>query len=177
MPIQDFHGRTPDGLKAEFDLHLIIHRTISQTKSRTIADAWLTPLMPENGILVHPEDAACFGLSAGLRVRVVSATNPKGEWPIGPGDVRPMEGRIILTQTVRPGVLSFALGFGQWASGASGFVVDGDSIQGEARRAACLHANAAMGVAPALKNTCMEDPVGGSISSFDTFVRLEPAGT
>lgn len=177
VPIHDFHGREPEGLKAGYDLHLITHRTISQTKSRTIADPWLTPLMPENGILIHPEDARRLGIAAGQRVRVVSATNPEGNWMIGPGLVRPMEGRIVLTQTVRPGVVSFALGFGQWAVGASDFVVDGGTIQGEARRSAGLHANAAMWVDPALNNTCMVDPVGGSVSFYDTFVRLEPVGS
>jgi len=174
LPVQDFHGREADDLRRGYDLHLITHRTISQTKSRTIADPWLTPLMPENGVLLHPEDALRLGLSAGQRVRVVSATNPKGEWPLGPGVSRAMESRVVLTQTVRPGVVSFALGFGQWATGASDFVVDGTPVKGEARRAAGIHANAAMWVDPALKNTCMVDPVGGSVSFYDSFVRLDP---
>jgi hypothetical protein len=77
---------------------------------------------------------------------------------------------------MRPGVVSFALGFGHWAIGAVDIEVNGVVIQGEARRAKGIHANAAMWIDPALKNTCMLDLVGGSVSFYDTHVRLEPIG-
>jgi hypothetical protein len=73
----------------------------------------------------------------------------------------------------RPGVISFALGFGHWATGAFDVEIDGEIIKGEKRRQAGLHANAAMWVDPTLKNTCFLDPVGGSVSFYDTHVRLE----
>jgi len=44
-------------------------------------------LLPENGILVNPRDAERLGLEDGRQVRVVSATNPAGEWDLG-GDRR-----------------------------------------------------------------------------------------
>jgi anaerobic selenocysteine-containing dehydrogenase len=90
-----------------------------------------------------------------------------------------MAGRVVLTQTVRPGVISFALGFGHWATGSHDVTINGITIRGEKRRAAGTHANAAMWVDPTLKNTCMLDPVGGSVSFYDTSVRLEklPAGS
>ena len=80
----------------------------------------------------------------------------------------------MVTQTVRPGVVSFALGFGHWATGASDITINGQLIKGEPRRAAGIHANAVMWVDPKLKNTCMLDPVGGSVSFYDTHVRLVP---
>jgi tetrathionate reductase subunit A len=174
VPIRDYLGREPDDLRKGHDLALITHRSITQCKSRTIADPWLTPLMPENGILVNPEDARRLGLKNGDLVKVVSATNPQGEWDLGAGNKKPMAGRVVLTQTMRPGVTSFALGFGHWATGAGAFTIDGHVIQSETRRAAGIHANAAMWVDPALKNTCMLDPVGGSVSFYDTMVRLIP---
>jgi len=61
-----------------------------------------------------------------------------------------------------------------WSPGAVDMNIDGHKIKGEARRAKGIHANAAMWVDPALKNTCMIDPVGGSVSFYDTHVRLEP---
>lgn len=89
----------------------------------------------------------------------------------------PMEEALIanfpLAEAVRPGVISFALGFGHWATGASDVEIDGEIIKGEKRRQAGLHANAAMWIDPALKNTCFLDPVGGSVSFYDTQVRLE----
>jgi tetrathionate reductase subunit A len=177
VSIRDYLGREPDEYRKGHDLALITHRTISQCKSRTIADPWLTPIMPENGILVNPEDAKRLGLKEGDLVKVVSATNPLGEWDLGAGNKKPMIGKVVFTQTMRPGVTSFALGFGHWATGAADTSVDGHLIKGETRRAAGIHANAAMWVDPALKNTCMLDPVGGSVSFYDTYVRLVPVSS
>jgi tetrathionate reductase subunit A len=174
LPVRDFYGREPDQLRAGHDLALITHRTIVHTKSRTVADPWLSALQPENGIFVHPEDAERLGLAAGQRVRVVSATNPRGVWPLGNGVEKPMIGEVLLTQTIRPGVVSFHLGYGHWATGASDLVIDGHRLRAEPRRQKGIHANAAMWVDPALGNTCMLDPVGGSVSFYDTWVRLEP---
>lgn len=50
----------------------------------------------------------------------------------------------------------------------------GQVIRGEHLRRAGIHANAAMWGDPSIKNTCMFDPVGGSVSSYNTHVRLEP---
>jgi anaerobic selenocysteine-containing dehydrogenase len=174
LPIRDFHGKEPDALREGHDLALITHRVISQTKSRTIADPWLSALLPENGVLIHPQDAARLGIANGQSVRVISATNAKGEYPLGEAGSKPMIGKAVVTQTVRPGVVSFALGFGHWATGASDVEIDGHVIRGEKRRQAGIHANAAMWVDPTLKNTCFVDTVGGSVSFYDSTVRLEP---
>jgi anaerobic selenocysteine-containing dehydrogenase len=177
VPVQDFLGNEPDARRRGYDFHLITHRVISQTKSRTVSNPWLLAILPENGILMNPGDAAARGLRNGQHVKVVSATNPGGEWPLGNGRVKPMEGRIVLTQTMRPGVVSFALGFGHWATGASDMTIDGHLIRGESARQTGIHANAAMWTDPTVKNTCMFDPVGGSVSFYDTYVRLEPVST
>lgn len=105
-------------------------------------------------------------------MKVVSATNPSGEWDLGAGNKKLMTGKVVFTQTMRPGVTSFALGFGHWPTGAADTIVDGHLIKGETRRPAGIHANAAMRKDPALKNTCMVDPVGGSVSFYDTYVSL-----
>ncbi|MEX2608412.1 MAG: molybdopterin-dependent oxidoreductase [Gemmatimonadota bacterium] len=174
MPVRDFHGNEPHALRDGYGLAMITNRTIVHTKSRTIADPWLSALMPENGIQVHPTDAQRLGLEHGQEVRVVSATNTAGEWPLGNGRTKPMVGKVQITQQVRPGVISFPLGFGHWATGAADMLIDGHTVQGEPRRAKGIHANAAMWVDPALKNTCMIDPVGGSVSFYDTHVKLVP---
>ncbi len=174
VPVRDYRGEQPGKLREGYELAMVTHRTISHTKSRTVANPWLTPLLPDNGILVHPRDAQRLGLRAGQLVKVVSATNPAGRWDLGAGNEKLMIGKVVLTQTVRPGVVSFALGYGHWATGARSVVIDGQIIHGEERRAAGIHANAAMWTDPTLKNICMFDPVGGSVSFYDTFVHLEP---
>jgi tetrathionate reductase subunit A len=175
VPIQDYTGVEPDAYRDGYDLALITHRVISQTKSRTIADPWLSALLPENGILINPTDLDRLGLRDGQQVKVVSATNQSGEWNIGPDQAQPMIGKLVGTQTLRPGVVSFALGFGHWATGANDVTIDGTTVKGERRRRAGIHANAAMWTDPVIKNTCMFDPIGGSVSFYDSHVRLEPA--
>ncbi|GAB4130941.1 MAG: molybdopterin-dependent oxidoreductase [Thermogutta sp.] len=174
IPIRTFEGKEPDEYRKDYELAMITHRVISQTKSRTIADPWLSALMPENGILINPRDAERLGLANGQLVRVTSATNARGEYDLGEAGSKPMIGKVVLTQTVRPGVVSFALGFGHWATGASDVEIDGVVIRGEKRRTLGIHANAAMWTDPLVKNTCMFDPVGGSVSFYDTHVKLEP---
>ncbi len=174
VPIRDYLGKEPLGLREGYEFVLITHRIISQTKSRTIADPWLSLLLPDNGILINPRDVERLGMKAGQLVKVTSATNPSGEWDLGVGRKKPMIGKLVPTETIRPGVISFALGFGHWATGAGNVTIDGKVIRGEARRALGIHANAAMWTDPTVKNTCMFDPVGGSVSFYDTHVRLEP---
>jgi tetrathionate reductase subunit A len=175
VPVQDYLGKEPDGLREGHDLALITHRVISQTKSRTIADPWLSALMPENGILMNPKDLRRLGLSDKDEVRVVSATNTAGEYPLGEAGSKPMIGKVMATERMRPGVVSFALGFGHWATGASDMTIDGMVVKGEKRRRAGIHANAAMWTDPTITNTCMFDPIGGSVSFYDTHVKIVPA--
>jgi anaerobic selenocysteine-containing dehydrogenase len=174
IPQLDFAGQPLDKQRQGHDLHLITHRTSSQTKSRTIGCYWLQPIMPENGILMNSADVRRLGFKNGDVVRVVSATNQRGEWDLKNGMRKPIEGKIVQTETIRPGVISFALGFGHWATGAADIIIDERIVKGDPRRATGIHANAAMWTDPALRhNTCLLDPVGGSVSFYDTQVRLE----
>ncbi|OGN85789.1 MAG: molybdopterin oxidoreductase [Chloroflexi bacterium GWC2_73_18] len=176
VPLRDFAGNDLSAQSEGYDLQLITHRTITQTKSRTIGNYWLQPIMPENAVLMNPADADRLGLRDGQQVRIVSATNPEGVWDLKNGRKKPIVGALKLTQTMRPGVVSFVLGFGHWATGAEDIVVDGEVVKGDPRRATGIHANAAMWTDPALRHTtCLLDPVGGSVSFYDTKVRVEPA--
>ncbi|GIV17894.1 MAG: molybdopterin oxidoreductase [Armatimonadota bacterium] len=174
IPIVTTLGEPPSkaGMEDGYPLHLITQRDILHTKSRTVVDYWLLALRIENEVLIHPQDAQKLGLKDGDRVKVVSATNPSGEWDLGNGVKKPMIGRVKTTQTIMPGVVTFTLGHGHWATGSSDITIDGTVVKGDPRRARGIHANAAMWVDPYLKNTCMLDPVGGSVSFYDTKVKL-----
>lgn len=176
LPIADYVGKAPDAYRKDHALHLITHRTISQTKSRTCTNYWLLPLMPENGLVMNPQDATAQGLVHGDEVRVVSATNPAGVWELGHGKKKEMLGKVIVSEGIRPGVISFALGFANWATGVADVTIDGKVIAGDPRRGRGIHANAAMWTDPTIKNTCMFDPVGGSVSFYDTQVKLVKTG-
>ena len=171
-PVADTLGNEPLSLSKGYDLHLITQRDVRITKSRTITNQYLTELMPENGIIINTLDAKRLGLQNGHWVKVVSATNPDGVWALGNGVRKPMVGKIQITETIRPGVVTFTLGHGHWATGAADVTIDGKLIPADPRRGGGVHANAAMWIDPHLKNTCMIDKVGGSVSFYDTRVRL-----
>ncbi|MDA8428861.1 MAG: molybdopterin-dependent oxidoreductase [Geobacteraceae bacterium] len=172
VPIADTLDRPPVEQSKGYDLQLITQRDILMTKTRTISNQYLTSLMPENGIIINTVDAKRLGLKEGDKVKVVSATNPEGVWDLKNGTKKPMVGKVKVTETIRPGVITFTLGHGHWATGASDVTIDGKLIKGDPRRAGGIHANAAMWIDPHLKNTCMIDKVGGSVSFYDTKVKL-----
>lgn len=155
-----------------YDLTLITYREITMTKSRTASNYWLLAVLPENTLLLNPRDAKRLGLKEGDQVRVLSASNPSGEWDLGNGKKKPMVGTVKLTQGIRPGVTAFALGFGHWAYGSTDLLIDGELVRGDPRRAKGIHANAAMRVDPVLKNTTLTDPIGGSVVFYETKVKL-----
>ncbi len=76
LPIMSYAQETTEKLSEGYEFSLITNRTITQTKSRTIAAYWLRPIMPENGILINPKDAARLGIRKDDMVRIVSATIP-----------------------------------------------------------------------------------------------------
>jgi tetrathionate reductase subunit A len=173
IPQSAFNGDTLDSIFKESGLHLITHRTVSQTKARTISAYWLHPIMPENGIIINPSDAKKYNLANGDIVKVVSSTNPDGLWDLKNGTKKEMLGKVILTETIRPGVISFALGFGHWATGSSDIIINDELIKGDPSRGKGVHANAAMWTDPSLRNnTCLIDPLGGSVSFYDSKVKL-----
>ncbi len=172
VPITDTLGNDMKKLSEGYDLHLITQRDVRHTKARTITMPYLTDSMPENAIIIHSSDARKIGVKTGDQVKVVSATNPDGIWDLQNGTKKPMLGKVEVTETIRPGIVTFTLGHGHWDSGAEDVTIDGKVIKGDKRRAAGVHANAAMWIDPHLKNTCMIDKVGGSVSFYDTKVKL-----
>ena len=177
LPITTTTGKTPReaGLEDGYPLHLITQRDILMTKSRTVVDYWLLAIKPENEIIINTVDAGKLGVKNGDKVKVVSATNPEGVYDLKNGTKKAMIGKVMVTETIKPGVVTFTLGHGHWATGAADVTIDGKVVKGDPRRATGVHANAAMWIDPHLKNTCMLDPVGGSVSFYDTKVKLVKA--
>jgi len=128
--------------------------------------------LPENFILVNAQDASGMGLKDGSRVRVLSKSNPEGVLDLKNGKKIHMAGKIKVTQGIRPGIVAFSLGHGNWATGASDVAIDGKLIKGDPWRSKGVHLNAAMRIDPYLKNTCLLDLVGGSVSFYDSKVKL-----
>jgi len=176
VPVSTATGLSPAdaGLTEGYPLRIVTQRDITMTKSRTVGNYWLQAIRPENEIVINTIDARQLGVSTGDKVRIVSATNPKGVWDLGNGVIKPIIGKVRVTETIKPGVITFTTGHGHWATGSSDVEIDGKVVKGDPKRATGFHANAAMWIDPHLKNTCMLDPVGGSVSFYDTQVRLVP---
>jgi anaerobic selenocysteine-containing dehydrogenase len=172
QPVMDVMGREVKDEADGYDLHLITYREVTQTKSRTVSNYWLSEVQPSNQILMNSQDATRLGFKRGQRVRVVSKTNPQGVWDLKNGTLKPMVGEVKVSEGIRPGVVAFSLGKGHWAYGASDVWIDRKLVKGDPRRATGVHANAAMRLDDHLKNTCLIDPVGGSVSFYDTRVKL-----
>jgi tetrathionate reductase subunit A len=175
VPIADLRGKPIEDEKEGYDFTLITYRDITQTKTRTIGNYWLNAIRPENYYLINASDAKRLRISDGDVVKVISKTNPDGEWDLKHGRKKPMAGKVKVTEGIRPGVVAFSLGHGHWGIGASDVNVDGKKIKGDARRATGVHANAAMRLDDHVKNMCLVDPVGGSVSFYDTKVKLVKA--
>jgi anaerobic selenocysteine-containing dehydrogenase len=172
VPVADTLDKVPTEQSKGYDLHLITQRDIRMTKTRTITNQYLSEIMPENEIIVNTVDAKRLGLKEGQKVKVVSATNTEGVWDLKNGTKKPMVGKVRVTETIRPGIVTFTLGHGLWATGGDDMIIDKKLVKGDPRRRAGVHANAAMWIDPYLKNTCMIDKVGGSVSFYDTKVKL-----
>jgi tetrathionate reductase subunit A len=172
IPIGDVMGREITDERDGFDLHMITNRDVTQTKSRTIVDYWLSAIRPENFIVMNSSDAQRLGVSDGDRAKVISKSNVEGVYDLKNGTRKPMIGKVKVVEGIRPGVITFTLGHGHWANGSSDVIIDRKKVRGDPRRATGVHANAAMRLDDFLKNTCLLDPVGGSVSFYDTKVRL-----
>lgn len=76
---------------------------------------------------------------------------------------------------MRPGVVTFSLGYGHWATGAADVVIDGRRARGDPRRATGINANAAFRTDPQMPNTCLSDIAGASAVFYNTKVKVVPA--
>lgn len=159
-----------------YPFQLLTYKEVMMAKARGIADYWLLALMPENAVLMNRVDAQQLGLQNGDRVRISSASNPAGVWDLQHGNQKDMEGKLKVIEGIRPGVVSFPLGWGHFASGSRDIVVDGVTIAGDPRRAAGIHANAAMRVDPVLGDVTLSDIAGGSAVFYDSRVKVERVG-
>jgi tetrathionate reductase subunit A len=168
----DATGKSIDDAAAGYDLTLITYKAITQTKSRTVGNYWLQAPYPENFVEVAAADAARLGLKSGDTVKVVSASNPDGIWDFGALGKKPVIGKVKVLEGMRPGVTAFSLGHGHWAQGAGAWMIDGQNIAIDARRATGIHANACMRLDPVLKNTGLVDKVGGSAVFYQSQVKL-----
>ena len=81
--------------------------------SRTMpADAWLGELLNENAVLMNRRDAEARNLADGDLMRTSSSTIPDGQFYLGNGETKRVEGRLKIIEGIRPGVVAISWHFG-----------------------------------------------------------------
>ncbi len=171
LPPTTAMGQPLEAMEGEYKL--ITYKEVFHTQSRTIGNYWVLPLRLENTIWMSAADAAAAGLQDGDEVRLTSRTNPKGEIDLGGGTIIPITGRIEVRQGVRPGVVAVSHHFGHWGYGSATVTIDGQEVPADPRRGRGLTVNPLMLSDPDVPNVCLTDPVGGSASFMDSWVRVE----
>ena len=146
---------------------------------RNISDTWLREIEEENFLWINPEDAKIRGLSQGDNVKIKSASYE-------------VEGRVKITNRIRPGVVGSSYNYGHFAYGSSAFKIDGkktniDPEYGHVswavgkdtgyagRRDAGFCLNYLHRADESFKKGYLNDPIGGGAAQFDIRVEITKA--
>ena len=144
----------------QWPLTIITKKGALQSHSRLSSNYVLRQIMPDNGIQVSTEDAKRYAVADGDKVWVVT---PHGRRQ---GTVRVIEG-------IRPGVITFNVGYGHWAYGATNYQLGGKRVAGDRVRRTGIHLNPIMRRDPDVWQMPLMDLPGGSVVFFNTRARLE----
>src|SRR5581483_3728244 len=147
----------------DWPLTIITFKGALQSHSRLPSNYVLRQIMPDNGIQVAVEDARRLGIRDGEKVWVVT---PHGK----------RKGTACVVEGIRPGVITFSVGYGHWGYGATNYQLGGKRIKGDRVRRAGIHLNPIMRRDPDVEQMALMDLVGGSVVFFNTRARLERDG-
>ncbi len=160
LPVRDVMDReVPEDDR--FPFAVVTYKDAYHGQARTVQNSWLRAIKPENFIEMHRLDGERLGLADGETVRLVGRNGAS------------VNGKIRLTEGVRPGVLAISHHYGHWASGAEATVIGGRPVAGDQARALGVQSNLVATLDPHLGNVCLTDKVGGSAAFFDARVRVE----
>ncbi|MBI4013194.1 MAG: molybdopterin-dependent oxidoreductase [Candidatus Rokubacteria bacterium] len=151
----------------EYPFHLITYKMAWHAQARTATIPWLMLIQPENFVEINAADARRLGIREGHAVRLVSPTSPAGA-----------VGKAKVTEGLRPGVIAVSHHFGHWELGSRPHAVDRAAQDFDPGRAAGLTVNPIMRrdqFKGRVLNTSLQDKVGGSVSFYDTRVKLVKA--
>jgi anaerobic selenocysteine-containing dehydrogenase len=174
-PVQDAAGREVH-FSSDFPFQLFTYKLIVGGQSRTIGNYWIMVAQQgQNYVQMNRRDAEKLGLKDGDLVRLEGPTNIKGTIPLLQGVEKPVTGVLKTEEGIRPGTVAASWSYGHWAYGSQDVLVDGALIKGDKRRATGICPNSVMMVDQTVKNTCLSDPIGGSCSFYDSWVRVVKA--
>jgi anaerobic selenocysteine-containing dehydrogenase len=149
---------TDDG----YPFRLITYKSVRHGQARTATNPWLMALYPENFVDMSSADAAAMGVETGDKVLVSSPSSPAG-----------IVGKAWVTEGLRPGVVAISHHFGHWELGSRAVEIDGVAQSFDPSRGAGLQPTLIMRRDATLGNVALQSKVGGSVSFYDTRVKIE----
>ena len=158
LPVDSMGQVVPDD---GFPFQLVTYKPAFHTQSRTIVCPSLQMHMPESFLEMNASDARGRGLESGDRVRIVSASCRQG-----------IEGRVLATEGIRPGVVAIANSLGHWAMRSTPQTVDGAVSDYDPGRALGINSNLLMRLDPVLMDKPLTDPIGNEASYGNTSVDI-----
>ncbi len=148
----------------DYPFQLITYKMAWHAQGRTATVPWLMIIQPENFVEINATDAKRLRIRDGNKVRLVSATSPGG-----------VVGKAKVTEGLRPGVIAVSHHFGHWELASKPYAVDGVTQGYDRSRGTGLTVNPIMRLDQfkgKILNTSIQDKVGGSVSFYDSRVKL-----
>ena len=147
---------------AQWPFTILTYKGSLQTHSRLSSNTILREIQPENWLEMNQDDGTRLGLEDGDWAWIETAHGKR-------------KGRVKLRQGVRPGVITFSVGYGHWGYGASHIDIGGRRLEADKIRSAGIHLNPIMRRDPDVWQMSLIDPVGGSAVFYETRARITPA--
>jgi anaerobic selenocysteine-containing dehydrogenase len=146
----------------DYPLKLITYKTVHHGQARTNVNPWLMLMIPENPVEISAIDAAALRVETGDRVKVTSASNREG-----------IVGKARVTQGLKPGVVAISHHYGHWESHAWPIEINGAVLPHDPSRGAGVQPNVIMRTDNRYRNVGLQEPIGGSCSFYDTWVKVK----
>ncbi len=159
-PVETVDGR-------DYPFQLITYKMAWHAQARTASIPWLMLIQPENHVEINASDAKHFGIRDGDVIRLISATSPAG-----------VAGKAKVMEGLRPGVVAVSHHFGHWELASRPYMVDGVKQGADPSRGTGLTVNPIMRLDQfkgRVLNTSLQDKIGGSVSFYDSRVKLVKA--
>jgi tetrathionate reductase subunit A len=144
-----------------YPYRLITYKTVHHGQARTNVNPWLMLMVPENPVEISETDAATMSVETGDRVRVTSASNDQG-----------IVGKARVTQGLKPGVVAISHHYGHWEQHSRPIIVDGFTMGHDSSRGAGVQPTQIMRTDDQYPNVSLQEPIGGSCSFYDTWVKV-----
>lgn len=159
MPTTTIMGKPLSTLDRDNHFTLLTKKTALESHSRLASNTYIREITPTNAVEMNMGDGLKLGLKTGDMVEVSTATGT-------------MRGNVKLLQGIKPGVITFTVGFGHVSYGAEDYKIGGKTIKGNKQRGAGINMNPIMRLDPDVPDMPLMDPVGGSCSFYDTKAKV-----